>query len=103
MGMSAGLDGRLPTDIEPFSPEPDANALPDGVSSLPSINDIFWEQFFTARPPPGDTDEISLSSNHGVSVNQDLQLGKENGWEKSQHMNHITEQMQLLASGSRTG
>ncbi|KAM1044815.1 hypothetical protein ACFX2I_035784 [Malus domestica] len=103
MGISAGLDGRLPTDIEPFSPEPDADALPDGVSSLPSINDIFWEQFLTASPLPGDTDEISLSSDDGVALNQDLQLGKENGWEKSQHMNHITEQMQLLASGSRTG
>ncbi|XP_009344307.2 heat stress transcription factor A-1b [Pyrus x bretschneideri] len=103
MGMSAGLDGRLPTDIDPFSPEPDAETLPDGVSSLPSINDIFWEQFLTASPLPGDTDEISLSSDDGVTVNQDLQLGKENGWDKSQHMNYITEQMQLLASGSRIG
>ncbi|CAB4307501.1 unnamed protein product [Prunus armeniaca] len=101
MDMSAVLDGTLPTETDAFSPEPDVDALLG--SNLPGITDIFWEQFLPASPLTGDVDEINLSSTDGGTTDQELKLAEENGWDKTQHMNHITEQMELLAPGSRIG
>ncbi|XP_015888350.1 heat stress transcription factor A-1e isoform X2 [Ziziphus jujuba] len=96
--MSAVLDGTMPSEADAFSPDPDGEML-DGVHKLPGINDAFWEQFLTANH--GDTDEINSCSVDGeMTKDQELQLGKENAWDKTQNMNHLTEQMGLLASGS---
>ncbi|XP_044479720.1 heat stress transcription factor A-1e [Mangifera indica] len=100
--IAAVLDGSMPVEAGFCSPDQDEDILPDGISKLPGIDDVFWEQFFTASPHTGDTDEINSSSlETGVSNEGEPQLGQENGWDKIPHMNHLTKQMGLLASEGR--
>ncbi|KAM4069488.1 hypothetical protein ACB094_12G093800 [Castanea mollissima] len=102
--ISAALDGTTPIDTDAFSPESDVEAFLDEIPKLPGINDIFWEQFLAASPLTGDTDEINSSSLDGsVAMDHELQIEKKNGWDRIQHMDHLTEQMGLLASESRMG
>lgn len=99
--MSTVLDGTMPVETDAYSSDPDGDML-DGVPKLPGINDVFWEQFFIAGH--GDTDEInSCSVDGGMAKDQELQLGKETAWDNTQHLNHLSEQMGLLASESRIG
>ncbi|OMO96499.1 hypothetical protein COLO4_15231 [Corchorus olitorius] len=99
--MSAVLDGAMPVETDDFCTDHDMDTFLDETPKLPAINDIFWEQFLTASPLTGDTDEISSSLENGVNKEQDSLLGEEDGWDRAQHMNHITEQMGLLASDGR--
>ncbi|KAJ0014282.1 hypothetical protein Pint_21037 [Pistacia integerrima] len=100
--IAAVLDGSMPVEADVFSPDQDGDILPDGISKLPGIDDVFWEQFLTASPLTGDTDEINSSSlEAGMTNERELQSGQENGWDKIQHLNHLTEQMGLLASEGR--
>jgi heat shock transcription factor len=102
--MSAALDGTTPIETDDFSPESDVEALLDEIPKLPGINDIFWEQFLAASPLTGDTDEINSSSlDGGAAMDHELQIEKKTGWDKIQNMDHLTEQMGLLASESRMG
>lgn len=101
--MSSVLDVTLPVETDAFSPNNlDMEVLVDGAPKLPGINDVFWEQFLTASPLSQDTDEINSSSpESSMSKEQELQSWQ-NGWEKIQHVNNLTEQMELLTSeGSR--
>ncbi|KAJ4721071.1 Heat shock transcription factor [Melia azedarach] len=100
--MSADMGGTMPLEADAFSPDHDVDILPDGIPKLPRIDDAFWEQFLTASPLTGDTDEINSSPlESGLTSEQERQPGQENGWDKIQHMDHLTEQMGLLASESR--
>ncbi|KAL5769960.1 hypothetical protein ACOSP7_014114 [Xanthoceras sorbifolium] len=100
--MSAVLGGTVSEEADAFSPDHDADILPDGIAKLPGIEDVFWEQFLTASPLTGDTDDINSSSLESDMTNeQELHSGLENGWDKIQHMHHLTEQMGLLSSESR--
>ncbi|KAF7836556.1 heat stress transcription factor A-1b-like [Senna tora] len=98
--MSAVLDGTQPVEIEADAFSPD----PDGISKLPSISDVFWEQFLTASPLTGDTDEISSCAiGDGLTEDQESPSEKESGggdMDKIKHMDHITQQLGLLASES---
>ncbi|KAE8077485.1 hypothetical protein FH972_016045 [Carpinus fangiana] len=94
--MSAVLDETRPIESDAISPESNVEAW------LPGINDNFWEQFLTTSPLTGDTDEIHSSSLDGVTEDHE-QIGKKNGWDKIHQMDHLTEQMGLLASESRMG
>ncbi|XP_054812328.1 heat stress transcription factor A-1b-like isoform X2 [Prosopis cineraria] len=98
--MSAVLDGTESVDVEADAFSPD----PDGISKLPSISDVFWEQFFTASPLTGDTDEISSPSlGDGLTEEGEPPSRKENGQEmldKIKHIDHLTQQMELLASST---
>ncbi|XP_030489770.1 heat stress transcription factor A-1e [Cannabis sativa] len=95
--MSVVLDGSMHVESDDFSPNSH-----DGVPKLPGINDIFWEQFFTGSPLTGDVDEINASSvDCEMTQDEDFLLGKENGWDHTQHMNNLTEGMGLLASECR--
>ncbi|KAK1272700.1 Heat stress transcription factor A-1 [Acorus gramineus] len=85
--MSAGMDAEIP----PLLNDP-------SLSSLPAINDPYWEQFFTASPNSGETEEAEVNALESVEI----QPGKENGWDKSQHhVDNLTEQMGLLTSDTR--
>lgn len=96
--MSAVLDGTHSVEVEAGAFSPD----PDGISRLPSINDVFWEQFLTASPLMGDTDEISSCTlGGGFTKDTESPSAKENGLEKMdkiKHIDHLTQQMELLAS-----
>ncbi|KAM7279773.1 hypothetical protein ACFE04_006907 [Oxalis oulophora] len=78
------LDGTIPID----------DFTLDELSKLPTINDVFWDQFLTASPLTSDTCEIDSGS--PVS-GQELPTGL-NGWDNVQQMSNLTEQMGLLVS-----
>lgn len=96
------LDGTMSIDADAFSPDHDVDVSPDGIHKLPRIDDAFWEEFLTASPLPGDTDEINSSPlESGMTSELEQQPEQANGWDNFQHMNHLTEQMGLLTSESR--
>ena len=99
--MAGILDGVVPAETDEFSLDSNVDSLLDGIPKLPSINDAFWEQFLAASPLTGDTDEIhsSMLEDNVVNVHE-LQPGV-NGWNNTQHMDHLTERMGLLASKAK--
>ncbi|KAF5202356.1 Heat stress transcription factor a-1 [Thalictrum thalictroides] len=95
--MSAGVDG-LP--IDNVAVDPDMSLIfDDDEIRLPDINDDFWEQILTMNQLNGDAEE-SDSITEANCENEQVQPGQ-NGWDKVQHMNHITEQMGLLTSNNK--
>ncbi|KAE8717715.1 Heat shock factor protein HSF8 [Hibiscus syriacus] len=102
--MSAVLNAANPIETCDFSTDHNVDILLDGTSKLPAISDAFWEQFLSTIPSCEDTDEINSSySENGASGVHELLLGKDNGWDGIQHMNHRMEQMGLLTSNSQRG
>lgn len=105
--MDLGLiGGEIPLQTDDFSSNSDIHALVDDVPKLPGINDIFWEQFLSTSPHKGDSsddDNRHSTLETGAGKEQKKQLVQENGWDRTEHMNHITEQMGLLVSGSKKG
>nr|XP_019702683.1 heat stress transcription factor A-1 [Elaeis guineensis] len=61
---------------------------------LPGIIDSFWEQFLSASPLTGETEEAESS----IQETKDMQPGPEHGWDGAQNMENLTEQMGLLSS-----
>lgn len=95
------LDGADPAGTDEFSLDSNVDSLLDGIPKLPGINDAFWEQFLAASPLTGDTDEVHSSMlDDNAGDEQELQSGV-NGWNNTQHMDHLTERMGLLASKAR--
>ncbi|XP_057970090.1 heat stress transcription factor A-1e [Malania oleifera] len=94
---SAVMDGMMPMESDGFSPDPGMDIARDGIPRLPSINDAFWEQFLTSSPLTGDTDEINSHQVEGGVVLEKTPC-MDDGWEKTQRMDRITEQMGLLTS-----
>lgn len=96
--MSTVLDGTESLKADAFSPDA------DGISKLPGINDEFWELFLRPSPLTGDTDEVKCTSlGYGLTKDQELSLEKEiqqEKMDKKQHIDHLTQQMELLASES---
>ncbi|GLT41642.1 hypothetical protein SLA2020_156890 [Shorea laevis] len=102
--LSSAMDGELPEETDDFSAAHDEDILMNETAKLPPIFDSFWEQFLAASPLTGDTDEIDSSSlENGVMKELELPNGQENGWNKVHHLDHLTEQMGLLASNGRRG
>ncbi|KAJ9678443.1 hypothetical protein PVL29_020585 [Vitis rotundifolia] len=98
--MAGILDGVVPAETD-FSLDSNVDSLLDGIPKLPGINDAFWEQFLATSPLTGDTDEIHSSMLEDNVVNEhELQPGV-NGWNNTQHMDHLTERMGLLASKAK--
>lgn len=98
--MSAVLDCTQSIELEADAFSPD----PDGIAKLPSINDVFWEQFLTGSPLTGDTDEISSSPlGDGLAKEGESPSRKEIGQEKLDKINrmdYLARQMELLASST---
>ncbi|EYU45384.1 hypothetical protein ABFS82_06G008900 [Erythranthe guttata] len=72
----------------------DIDILLDDIQKLPSINDVFWEQFLSSTDD--NTDKINGSS-------EDEQKEQESEWDKLKNLNSLTEHMGLLASASESG
>ncbi|RWR86811.1 heat stress transcription factor A-1 [Cinnamomum micranthum f. kanehirae] len=96
--MSAGMDGTMPMEEGKISNDTDTDILVDGIPTLPGINDSFWEQFLSASPLSGDIEEAESSTQDPNVKETEIQLEQEQGWNKIQYMDHLTEQMGLLAS-----
>ena len=104
LNMDLGLlGGEIPLQTDELSSNSDVHALLDDVPKLPGINDIFWEQFLSTSPHTGDSsDDDNRHSTLEIKdgKEQETQFVQENGWDRTAHMNHLTEQMGLLASGA---
>ncbi|KAL8049245.1 hypothetical protein ABFX02_06G009200 [Erythranthe guttata] len=72
----------------------DIDILLDDIQKLPSINDVFWEQFLSSTDD--NTDKINGSG-------EDEQKEQESEWDKLKNLNSLTEHMGLLASASESG
>lgn len=79
----------IPLDIDDISPVPDIDALMDE-------NSEFWEQLLLGVSDEND----STSIDDLINGNEDQQ-SSENGWDKVQHMDQLTEQMGLLTSDNK--
>ncbi|KAL8456947.1 hypothetical protein ACS0TY_034154 [Phlomoides rotata] len=85
-----GESSKIPFDIEW-----DSNLLDDEIPDLPDATDPFWEKFLES-PPPGDL-EMHLNLADDLLVGNETKVA-ENGWDRSQNMEELTEQMGLLSS-----
>ncbi|XP_011028139.1 PREDICTED: heat shock factor protein HSF8-like [Populus euphratica] len=86
---SLGINGTIPIDIDNMSPDPDIDALLD--------NSSFWDDLLVQSPEPED---IESSSVEGKTNGNDVQPNA-NGWDKAQHVDQLTEQMELLTSDKK--
>ncbi|KAL0403317.1 UNVERIFIED_CONTAM: Heat stress transcription factor A-1 [Sesamum radiatum] len=71
------------------------------TDGLPGIEDVFWEQFLSGSPLTGDTDEID-SGTLGLCTGKDQQMEQGGEWDKTKHLNNLTQQMGLLAPTSKS-
>lgn len=102
--MSVFIDGSAPAVTDEFSADPATDMLLDEMPKLPGINDAFWEQFLSISSLMGDTDEISSNTTEShIGQDQGGLTGQESGWDNTQHMANLTQQMGLLAAEAKRG
>lgn len=80
----------------PFDLDWDSNLLDEDISDLPDATDPFWEKFLES-PPPGDL-EMHLNLSDDLLEGNETKGTEENGWNKTQNVAELTEQMGLLSS-----
>ncbi|XP_072957529.1 heat stress transcription factor A-1-like [Typha angustifolia] len=68
--------------------------LYDEEQNLFGIIDSLWEEFIAASPPSADAEEAESSTPEA----KEMQKQVDNGWNNSQNMKDLTEQMGLLSS-----
>nr|AHI42570.1 heat shock transcription factor A1 [Lilium longiflorum] len=115
------VDGP-PVESEGFAPDTNIDLSIDDGQQLPSINDVFWEQFLTS-PLRGDAEEAEsvteqpeIENGWHSALGLEAQVeqpqpengwhsameaqgnGEQNGWHIVQNMDSLTEQMGLLTS-----
>lgn len=100
--IPAVVDRTILTESEGISCDSELDIMVNEVQKLPSINDVFWEQFLTPNPMTGDTDEINshVLKNEFVHENG-LHRKYDSGWDRSQNMSYLTDQMRVLTSTAR--
>jgi len=80
------VDGQVPIDLDSLTDDM-------GFGNLPGIEDPFWEQFL--QSPVDASDDSSMQENN------EMMTEEENGWDKNQSMENLTEQMEHLTSESK--
>ncbi|XP_022735958.1 heat shock factor protein HSF8-like [Durio zibethinus] len=80
------VNGSVPIELDDIAPDPDIDALLDSST--------FWEDLLVQSPVLEDIESTSMD---GDSKGNEGQL-MDSGWDKSQHMDKLTEQMGLLRS-----
>ncbi|TKY70043.1 Heat stress transcription factor A-1d [Spatholobus suberectus] len=83
---SLGVGGSFPVDFEGISPDADIDDL---------LGNSIWDDLL--QTPVPDDIETNVAE---VSIGNEVQP-TENGWNKTQHMDHLTEQMGLLSSDAK--
>ncbi|KAF8027173.1 hypothetical protein BT93_E0172 [Corymbia citriodora subsp. variegata] len=83
------VNGSLPIEIDSLSPDPDIDALLE--------NSTFWDDLLVLSPMPEEGESTSAEANSGANDAQPM----ENGWDKAEHMDQLTEQMGLLTSANK--
>ncbi|XP_077237691.1 heat shock factor 3 [Tasmannia lanceolata] len=91
--LSVEVEGNLSMEADKYSTDAEIGTYFDGISTLPGINDSFWEQFLLSP------EEVESSTTQEANANGTVKpTGHENGWDKAQNVDHITEQIGLLTS-----
>ncbi|XWS49280.1 hypothetical protein CRYUN_Cryun13aG0150300 [Craigia yunnanensis] len=83
------VDGSVPIELDDIAPDPDIDALLDSST--------FWEDLLVQSPVPEDIESTSMDDKSKGNEGQPM----DNGWDKSQHMDKLTEQMCLLRSDNK--
>ncbi|THG09623.1 hypothetical protein TEA_019551 [Camellia sinensis var. sinensis] len=100
---SLGVNGKVPLELDNFATDPefdwDNSLLEDEIQNLPGISDPFWEQFLAPSPQSLETELMDSTSPEGTKGSEEKPSG--NGWNKTQHMSQLTEQMGLLTSDNK--
>ncbi|KAK4486534.1 hypothetical protein RD792_009218 [Penstemon davidsonii] len=92
---------KIPLEIGGFSPDANMeweNGLFDDIQELPGVGDPFWEKFL--QSPTRVEIEMDSSPVDDLPDGNEAKLS-ENGWDKSQNMAELTEQMGLLTSDAK--
>lgn len=90
---------KFPFEISGFSPDASIEwDNMDEIRELPSVSDPFWEKYLQS-PPPVDT-EMHSTLTDDLSEENEMKP-PENGWDKSQHMAQLTEQMEHLTPDAK--
>ncbi|XP_052209488.1 heat shock factor protein HSF8-like [Diospyros lotus] len=109
---SLGNNGEMPLEIDNFSIdlefEWDNSLLEDDAQKLPGIGYPCWEQILALSPQSLETEAHNLWSPQSLDsasleppTNSSEGKPLENGWNKTQHMEQLTEQMGLLTSDAK--
>ncbi|XP_062073562.1 heat shock factor protein HSF8-like [Humulus lupulus] len=85
---SLGLIGSMSIDLDDIAPDPDIDALLD--------NSTFWDDLLLQSPMAEELSPDGTSKDIEVQVQP-----KENGWNKTQNMDNLTEKMGLLTSDGK--
>ncbi|GAB4834766.1 hypothetical protein Ancab_033034 [Ancistrocladus abbreviatus] len=85
-----GFNGNVPIEVDKLSPDLDIDALLDSS----------WEQYIDPSMISRDNFEMESPLVEGLSKEKEGQP-LENGWDKSQHMDQLTQQMGLLNSDKK--
>lgn len=99
---AVGVNGKMPLDIGSFSPDPQIDwqtGLLDDIQEFPTVGDPFWEKFLQS-PSPGEMEEMDSAAMDDISNTSETKP-QENGWDKTQNLEHLTEQMGLLTSNNK--
>ncbi|XP_030501214.1 heat shock factor protein HSF8 [Cannabis sativa] len=84
---SLGLDGSMSINLDDIAPDPDIDALLESTT--------FWDDLLLQSPM---AEELSPE---GTTKDIDEVQPKENGWNKTQNMDNLTEKMGLLTSDGK--
>ncbi|KAE8693211.1 syntaxin-22-like isoform X1 [Hibiscus syriacus] len=82
-------NGPVPTELDDIVSDPDIDALLDGST--------FWDDLLLYSPAPEDIESTSME---GKSMENEGQV-MDDGWDESQHLDKLTEQMGLLRSDNK--
>ncbi|KAH0470070.1 hypothetical protein IEQ34_001628 [Dendrobium chrysotoxum] len=95
LGEFAVVDESIPIETENFSLDSEIDIPIGDDSKLPCINDSFWEQFLMESSLSVDVAEQVDDSS--IQETSDMRPETENVWDSTHHMQHLTEQMELLS------
>lgn len=89
MDPASFINGSMPIEIDSISPDPDIDALLESST--------FWDDLLMQNLLPEEGESTSAEAHAGANDAQPM----ENGWDKAEHMDQLTEQMGLLASDNK--
>ncbi|CDP13069.1 unnamed protein product [Coffea canephora] len=93
---SLAANGKLALDIDDEQIEWDSSLL-DDMEDLPGSIDPFWEKFLQSPQQSIETEDLNSSQMEDLSKGSQIKP-VDNGWNRTQHMEQLTEQMGLLTS-----
>lgn len=97
------INGKLPLGISDLPSDPQIDwdsSLLDDMEDLPGSIDPFWEKFLESPSQSMETEDIDSTTVEDLSKGNEVKA-VDNGWNKSEHMEQLTEQMGLLTSDGK--